>query len=142
MKKIILIFTIVLSVSAVAFWGCKKGLQEEQQQAIFGSTEAHANTLGISVNSEYGFLVFETVADLDAYRDFLRASTHAEVQEYLSGIDFPNSLGAALYDEKYYDDHVSEEQAADYIVNAHRIFQLQGVVMKPIEEWTGCTTAP
>ncbi|MCC6182003.1 MAG: hypothetical protein IT237_09230 [Bacteroidia bacterium] len=96
--------------------------------------EIHASSSGMSVNSSYGFLVFTTTDDVDAYLDYLKANTHADVQEYLSTMGFSNSLGATLYDEEYATELVTEEQAINYIVNTHRIFQVQNVVMKPINE--------
>ncbi len=134
MKKLIVIFTVVLSAAVIAFVGCQKTSTEKQEQGIVGTTEVSANLLGMSVNSSYGFLVFTTTDDVDAYLDYLKANTHADVQEYLSSIGFSNSLGATLYDEEYATELVTEEQAINYIVNTHRIFQVQDVIMKPINE--------
>ncbi|HNF29098.1 MAG TPA: hypothetical protein PLY81_02340, partial [Chitinophagaceae bacterium] len=131
MKKLIVIFTVVLSAAVIAFVGCQKTSTEKQEQGIVGTTEVSANLLGMSVNSSYGFLVFTTTDDVDAYLDYLKANTHADVQEYLSSIGFSNSLGATLYDEEYATELVTEEQAINYIVNTHRIFQVQDVIMKP-----------
>ncbi|HMZ45810.1 MAG TPA: hypothetical protein PLU36_03315 [Chitinophagaceae bacterium] len=134
MKKLIVIFTVVLSAAVIAFVGCQKTSTEKQEQGIVGTTEVSANSLGMSVNSSYGFLVFTTTDDVDAYLDYLKANTHADVQENLSSIGFSNSLGATLYDEEYATELVTEEQAINYIVNTHRIFQVQDVIMKPINE--------
>ena len=131
----------MLSAAVIAFVGCQKTSTEKQEQGIVGTTEVSANSLGMSVNSSYGFLVFTTTDDVDAYLDYLKANTHADVQENLSSIGFSNSLGATLYDEEYATELVTEEQAINYIVNTHRIFQVQDVIMKPIVAWTGCTTA-
>lgn len=86
----------------------------------------------ISVSS-YGFLTFPSLQDFNEYREYLTSKTHGEVQSFLNSISF-NSRGETMYGQQYWNERVTEEQATNYIFNEDKIFQINNVVMKPINE--------
>ena len=74
---------------------------------------------------------------MDQYQRFLEGSTHREVQTYLTSIGF-SSAGANIYTSNL-DDTVTHQQAMDYIMSEHGIFQLENVVMKPTGKANDCS---
>jgi len=141
MKKTIFICATFVFFLIIGITGCKKNLQQEQDDKNKSAREEIKSQswdsktitpLKIRVSS-YGFLVFPDVEDLDEYRSFLLSSTHNQVQEYLFGLGF-KSVGAKLYGEEYASQIVTEEQSVNYIFNADQVFQVQNVIMKPIGE--------
>ena len=75
-----------------------------------------------------GFQIFDTKENFEDYDNFLRNSTHAEVQDYLGGLSF-NSLGKTKYAPS--SQQVSESQSIDYVFGIDRVVQIEGVVLKP-----------
>lgn len=136
MRKIFLASVIILFfISFIIISGCKK--DSRQINEIKPTKTEHENVAarlaGIYV-SEYDFLVFPSVEDLEDYKEYILTLTHAEAQEYLTTIEFYSSLGTILYDEEYADETVTEDQVVDYIFNTNKIFQIDNVIMKPITE--------
>lgn len=137
MKKTILILTAVVAVVITSMVGCKKDFHQNEEINTVKQTEQHTSqaqrpSSNVSVN-QYGFLVFSNVSAFEEYRNFVKRSTHGEIQEYLNSIEF-TSLGASLYGEEYFSQTVTEEQSIDYIFNLDKLFQVEDVIMKPINE--------
>lgn len=87
--------------------------------------------------SQYGFLIFPVAADLEEYLAYIKSKTHGEAQEYLSLISF-TSLGSSLYGQDYFEQSISDAQAINYVLNSSRVFQLHGILIKPVSESTSC----
>ncbi len=83
--------------------------------------------------SQYGFLIFPVAADMEEYLAYIKSKTHSEAQEYLGSISF-TSLGSTLYGQSYSDQSVTEEQAINYVLNTSRVFQIHGIVIKPVSQ--------
>jgi len=79
--------------------------------------------------------LFEEGRDFNEYREFLLNKTHAQVQAYLDSISF-NSLGETMYGHSFLNEKVTEEEATNYIFNVDKVFQIENVVMRPINETT------
>jgi hypothetical protein len=132
MKKI-LYFSLFISLITMAFAFSKKMVDVKREL-----TAKQSGFLWDKSVNEYGFLAFDSIADVEQYLDVVRASTHAEIQEILSGLSF-TSLGTELYPvDEYGNQTVTEEQAENYMLNANKIFQVQNVIFKPIGD-TNCS---
>lgn len=137
MKKKLVIVSVLYSFLIFCMMGCKKDQQSRQTQA---EKVAHNQSLqrGYLSNikvSQYGFLIFSSLSDVQEYLEFVKRSTHGELQDHLARIGF-KSLGSTIYGKEFSSAAVTEEEAADYIVDAFHMFQVEEVVMKPIGETT------
>ncbi|HMT75081.1 MAG TPA: hypothetical protein PKA77_13500 [Chitinophagaceae bacterium] len=83
--------------------------------------------------SEYGFLIFPTPDDMEQFMNLIKTKTHAEAQAYLAALGF-NSFGASVYGEEYSTQMVTAEQAINYVQNTARIFQISGIIIRPVNE--------
>jgi hypothetical protein len=126
----------ILLITVILFSSCKKDNQEtlasrQNADSIFQTNERLPENVSVSTR---GFLVFSTMQDFFDYTDFVANSTHQEVQEYLDWIDF-NSIGETIYVGEYLEQIVDdEEHAADYVLGADGVVQIQGVIMKPTSD--------
>lgn len=133
-QKIILpFFTLFFSFALII--GCKKGLDKNARtQPETFENQGLTENVNLNLNvSEYNFLIFTTMNSFLDYKNFVLEKTHAEIQDYLNTIGF-NPLGETLYDNDFLNEQVTEEQFINYVFNNTKVFQIDGVVFKPIEE--------
>jgi hypothetical protein len=132
MKKVIIICTLFFFLSAIFFVACKKG-NDITSTTKSSSLLTRTVTATLSVNRDYGFLVFENIENLDNYKSQLVGNTHGDVRAYLNSIEF-NSLGKTLYESISDQAEVTEEQAISYLLNTSGVVQIKNVVMKQINQ--------
>jgi len=133
-KKIAYIAFILTLV--VTFNSCKKGANDTMKVVPSDIVEVSTSAESLSENlslSEYNFLVFNTMDAFLDYRTFVIEKTHAEIQAYLDERGFV-VLGDSLYGENFQDQIVTEEQFINYVFNSSKVFQVDGVVFRPIGE--------
>lgn len=83
--------------------------------------------------SQYGFLIFPVIADLEEYLALIKTKTHGQAQAYLDSLHFA-SLGATLYDGEYLRQPVTGDEAIHYVLSTSMIFQVQGIIIRPVSE--------
>lgn len=88
----------------------------------------------ISDNSSYGFLVFDDSADVVDYVDFVLTHTHYEVKDYIDQQGF--NVNFDKYGSEYDNEPVTEEQLIDYFINEDSIVQIQGVIIRPVDNFS------
>lgn len=122
------------------FIGCKKETSNFENESkinfefLHNSVQKHV-ARGVPLNvslHEKGFLVFPTLEDFCDFTDFMDSSTHIEMQEYLESLQF-NSIGSNIYTGGYLYEPISADQQVDYVYGEDAIVQIQGVIMKAIE---------
>ena len=88
--------------------------------------------------SIHGFLIFPDVNVLESYRQYLLSHTHGQVQTYLTSQGF-SSYGASIYKNNYLSQMVTNEQAADYLLDTNLLVQIGKIIYrtKPSDR---CTT--
>ncbi len=129
MKKIFLIlglFTLIMANLSFRKFFSDKNINSREQLKLNKRPTEH----NWSVN-EYGFLVFPSVTDLEEFKNFVTRKTHAQIQQYLQDSLGFSSLGASKYSTSSAGT-VSEEEAIDYVMNASRIFQTDGIIFRPV----------
>jgi hypothetical protein len=137
MKKIfaVSIFSVLL-MSILSFkneYSFEKNIANPEtiQRGIF-KTDKKIPEQNWSV-SEYGFLIFPVIADLEEYLELIKTKTHGQAQAYLDSLRFA-SLGATLYDGEYLSQPVTGDEAINYVLSTSMIFQLQGIIIRPVSE--------
>ena len=114
MKKIVVgIFALVVCFSSF------RGMTQEIGQ--------------INVNLEYGFLVFEKTADLEALSKQLVGNTHGRVREHFASIRFA-SMGVSRFENLAAEEVITEEQAQLYLLSNKGIIQVKDVLIKQIDQ--------
>ncbi len=121
LMKASLIFTFLFTLLAS---GCKK--MHDFESNIFPSHGLIVLS-GISVSTQ-DFLVFDSAKNYDNYVEFLKTSSHQDIQGYLNSIHF-ESIGSASYSSANLL-LTTDEQRLDYLVGTDRVFQIQNVIIK------------
>lgn len=83
--------------------------------------------------SKFNFLVFATDQEFEDYGNFLSKSTQGDILKFHESIKF-NSKGKASYDEKNVGELATDQQQMDYTLSVDGIVEINGVLMKPIED--------
>lgn len=139
MKKAITILFSIVFLSVIILMACNKKIdsqtnQSENEQQSSSSESSSQNraipSSGVTVSSR-GFLIFESAEIFQDYDDFLRNSSHQQVQNYLTSLSFI-SLGKTKYSAS--SQQVSANQLIDYVFDTDRIVQIQGVIFKPTSD--------
>lgn len=63
----------------------------------------------------------------------IKTKTHGQAQAYLDSLHFA-SLGATLYDGEYLSQPVTGDEAINYVLSTSMIFQVQGIIIRPVSE--------
>jgi hypothetical protein len=111
MKKLSTLAPLLACLFVITFYACKKDkdlTRKSGEVAASDETSSSSNfySSGISVNSTYGFLVFDSINTFDNFCSFATTSTHAEVQAYLDSLGFV-SMGHTLFTGTILEDTVT-----------------------------------
>ncbi len=132
MKKIFFLCSIFIVTIATIFVACKKE-NDVTLTTNLSNTLARAVEAIVTVNQDYGFLVFSKVEDLENFRNQIVGNTHGDVRAYLNSIEF-TSLGKIVYESVSDEAEVTEEQAICYLLSTDGVVQVKEVIMKQINQ--------
>lgn len=138
MKKILLALVCMLSIVTI-YMACSK-----KDKTSFSNPPPvqmdNAPSLRIFVDSisvtSYGFLKFLSADNLGDFMDYLTSNDHRTVKAYLTNMGF-TSIGHSLYGTSYDELTITEEQSYNYLYNTDYVFQIEDVILKPINP-TSC----
>lgn len=154
MKKqtIVFILALVSITLGITIASCNKTSQTEPKAVLtpksvskkgviyFSNGNAQARTFiyDSAEISPDGYLIFPNVKVLESYRLYIVGKTHSQVQSYLSTQGF-SSYGTTIYQRSYLTQQVTNDQAADYLLNTDLIVQIGDILYRP-KPSSSCTT--
>ncbi len=127
-----LLFLLAIATTTI-FVSCKKEADLFVPQKVTKQFARGANP-NLSINANYGFLVFNETENIENYKNYLIGRTHGEVQEYLHSLGF-SSLGSKIFINV--EDVITDEQYSFYFLNVDAIFEVKNVIMRPTEQMGG-----
>ncbi|GEM_PF-2244986 len=126
MKKIII---PVFSLAIISIFSCSK---ENKVKPNSNNSTTHSSLIsspqGVTVSSR-GYLVFNTINDLEAYSKFLEESTLSEIQQYHQSIGF-SSRGGSNYSGVGPNNQLNYLQRLEFLFDSKGIVQIEGNLAK------------
>ncbi len=83
--------------------------------------------------SKFGFLVFTTNEEFEDYGNFISKNSQGDIQKFHESIKF-TSKGKENYDEKNAGELATDQQQMDLTLNTDGIVEMNGTLMKPIQD--------